>query len=217
MAQQQAMSSLPPSNIGVQIPMSTKDLRGADDLSDETPVLNNENMGAEDRREEKEKEKEKEKSRARRKKAEREKRKEVIIERSTNKRDDSDESEDDLYREVVDRRGKDGRSVGYEVDRRGGGTFTMRHGRAAGAAAEDARGRAAWVPPGGTKIKPGERGASPAKEGGGGTYDSEVAPFLDGAGGRGGGERRGSAYTESVASSSVKSSSGKSGRARKKC
>ena len=104
---------------------------------------------------------------AMRRKVERERRREVALERDL-REEESDASEEELYREVVERRGNDGKKIGKGGKRRSAGKKN-RH-------------KDAWVPAKTVPSRPGSRSVSPAvrrnKEGGGDVgYDQAMKPY----------------------------------------
>lgn len=109
-----------------------------------------------------------------RRKVERERRREAALERDL-REEESDASEEELYREVVERRGNDGKKLGKGGKRRSSGKKN-RH-------------KDAWVPAKTVPSKPGSRSVSPAVrranieggegrgEGGDASYDQAMRPY----------------------------------------
>ena len=180
----------------INLPMgglSARDLKGADELSDDPPppALAGEFCGGnvvaapfESPPEVKEEMQVEEGDMNRiRRKIERERRKEVAREKSSRVEDSSDESEDELYREVVSRRGRDGRRLPPPGEFRVRKSRTNRHKNKVMMTEALKKKSVAWVPAGTIPTRAGEkarRSPSPKKKSNQQqeTYDEAMQPFV---------------------------------------
>ncbi|GMH73430.1 hypothetical protein TrRE_jg9353 [Triparma retinervis] len=136
--------------------MTARDLRAADETSDDTPPLPvDENYRLDNNAPPlppQQEEEEDVKLNRMRRKVERERRKEAALELDA---DESDESVEDLYREVVTRRGKDGKKIVPKAVGKKGGGATSSRGR---------KSKKSWIPAKSVPTRAGERSLSPTKD-----------------------------------------------------
>ena len=142
--------------------MTARELRAADETSDDTPprqVDENYNIDNNPPLPPQREEDVEVKLNRMRRKVERERRKEAAME-IFQAGDESDESVEDLYREVVTRRGKDGKRIAPKAQKKGRGNSSLKRG-------DQSRGRKSkksWVPAKSVPTKAGERSLSPSRD-----------------------------------------------------